>query len=108
MLVFSIFILDGVAESTFPGHSITDINTFKLVGAKLGVPNIFYRTKQNWSRKSTMCSRSLIRSSRGIGYSSNKGAYRIIERCLCEFLIDGDFQFLYLMVWLRAPFLGIL
>ena len=28
-----------------------------------------------------------------MGFSSNKGAYRIIERRLLEFPVDGDFQF---------------
>ena len=37
--------------------------------------------------------RSLIRSSRGFGFSSNKGAYRIIERRLRELFVDGDLKF---------------
>ena len=37
--------------------------------------------------------RSLIRSLRWIGFLSNTGTYRIIERRLRDFLVDGDFRF---------------
>ena len=62
-------------------------------GQQIGIWYCFL-SKYHWiKQKVKYCWRSLIRSSRGIRFSSNKGAYQIIERRLWEFLVDGDFKF---------------